>query len=262
MIRLPVRPTLSGSSLALLLSLSLPLAAQTVDEDGFTRPLEHLKFNPGLDQREFEISTLAALAIYDPWEPWNRRVYHFNHRFDEWVFLPVVRGYQSVTPRVVRSGVSNFFSNLDDIGNLLNSALQLKGQRSMQVTARLLFNTTFGVFGLWDPATRMGLPKLKEDFGQTLGSYGMPHGPYVVLPFLGPSNLRDTGGLVADFSMESPINFLNVSEASGQHPEIYLLRAVDTRYTTAFRYGQLNSPFEYEKVRYVYTQARELQIAD
>ena len=255
-------PDRTGLSLALLLATSLCLAESTVEDDGFTRPLESLRFNPGLDQREFEISTLAALAVYDPWEPWNRRVYHFNHRFDEWVFLPAVRGYQAVTPRFVRSGVSHFFSNLDDVGNLFNSLLQFKGKRSMHITARLLFNTTIGVLGLWDPATRMGLPKQQEDFGQTLGAYGVPKGPYLVLPFFGPSNLRDTGGLVTDFALESPVNFMNVSEASERHPEIYLLRAIDTRYTTRFRYGQVNSPFEYEKVRYVYTQSRELQIGD
>ncbi|MCR3837114.1 MlaA family lipoprotein, partial [Pseudomonas aeruginosa] len=86
-----------------------------LDGDGFSRPLDQLKFNPGLDQREFERATLDALNMYDPWESWNRRVYHFNYRFDEWVFLPVVRGYEYVTPHFVRSGVSNFFDNLGDV---------------------------------------------------------------------------------------------------------------------------------------------------
>ncbi|WP_095599525.1 VacJ family lipoprotein [Pseudomonas sp. PIC25] len=232
------------------------------DEDGFKRPLDQLKINPALDQREFERATLQALNVYDPWDSWNRRVYHFNYRFDEWVFLPVVRGYEFVTPRFVRSGVSNFFGNLGDVPNLLNSLLQFKGKRAMQTTGRLLINTTIGVTGLWDPATRMGLPKQREDFGQTLGFYGVPDGPYLVLPILGPSNLRDTGGLVVDFAAESQINFLNVSEVSGDHSEVLALRVVDQRYTTNFRYGQVNSPFEYEKVRYVYTRARELQIAE
>lgn len=234
--------------------------APTADADGFTQPLKSLKFNPGLDQREFERSTLTALNVYDPWESWNRRVYHFNYRFDEWVFLPVVNGYQAITPGFVRSGVTNFFSNLGDVPNLLNSLLQLKGKRSMEVTARLLLNTTIGVAGLWDPATKMGIPHQSEDFGQTLGFYGVPEGPYLMLPILGPSNLRDTGGLVVDYRGETQINFLNVAEVSSNHPELVALRAVDKRYTTSFRYGQTNSPFEYEKVRYVYTAARQLQI--
>src|SRR5690606_5409205 len=226
----------------LLLIPSLAQAQPTVaDEDGFTRPLERLTFNPGLDQREFERSTLLALAIPDPLEPWNRRVYHFNQRFDEWVLLPVVNAYQAVTPRVVRSGVSNFFNNLADVGSLANSLLQLKGKRSMEITARVLFNSTFGLLGFW----------------------GVPPGPYLVLPFLGPSNLRDTTGLVTDFLVEGEIDYLSVSEAANHgHPEIYGLRVIDLRYQTGFRYGQLNSPFEYEKVRYVYTKARELQIAE
>nr|WP_269808051.1 VacJ family lipoprotein [Pseudomonas agronomica] len=233
-----------------------------VDADGFKEPLTKLKFNPGLDQREFERSTLNALNVYDPLESWNRRVYHFNYRFDEWVFLPVVDGYRYVTPSFVRTGVSNFFNNLGDVPNLVNSLLQFKGKRSMETTARLLLNTTVGIAGLWDPATAMGLPRQSEDFGQTLGFYGVPAGAYFVLPIFGPSNLRDTSGLLVDYTAESAINFLNVSEVSANHPELLLLRGVDKRYQTSFRYGQLNSPFEYEKVRYVYTESRKLQIAE
>ncbi|GLK88140.1 MlaA family lipoprotein [Pseudomonas turukhanskensis] len=255
--------------LAMLLASGATYAAEPVsapgvaaEADGFTEPLKALKFNAGLDQREFERSTLDALNVYDPLESVNRRIYHFNYRFDEWVFLPVVDGYRYVTPQFVRSGVSNFFSNLGDIPNLLNSLLQFKGQRSMATTGRLLLNTTIGIAGLWDPATMMGLPKQSEDFGQTLGFYGVPAGPYIMLPILGPSNLRDTGGLVADFAAEQQINFLNVAEVSQDHPELFLLRSIDRRYVTTFRYGQTNSPFEYEKVRYVYTEARKLQIAE
>ncbi|AZD14645.1 VacJ family lipoprotein [Pseudomonas chlororaphis] len=232
------------------------------DGDGFTQPLKQLKFNPGLDQREFERSTLNALNVYDPLESWNRRVYHFNYRFDQWVFLPVVDGYRYITPSFLRTGVSNFFNNLGDVPNLVNSLLQFKGQRSLNTTARLLVNTTLGIGGLWDPATRMGLPRQSEDFGQTLGFYGVPGGAYFVLPILGPSNLRDTAGLAVDYTTESAINFLNVSEVSSNHPELWVLRAIDKRYQTSFRYGQLDSPFEYEKVRYVYTESRKLQIAE
>lgn len=248
--------------LALLLAAGLAHGEPATDPDGFTNPMHRLQFNPYLDQREFERSTLNALQVYDPWESWNRRVYHFNYRFDEWVFLPVVEGYRYVTPGFVRSGVSNFFANLGDVPNLLNSLLQFKGKRSLQTSGRLLLNTTIGVAGLWDPATRIGLPKQSEDFGQTLGFYGVPDGPYLVLPILGPSNLRDTGGKVFDFAAESQINYLNVAEVSSDHPEITALRVVDLRHSTAFRYGQTNSPFEYEKLRYVYREARKLQIAE
>ncbi|PWK32961.1 MlaA family lipoprotein [Pseudomonas sp. B21-040] len=241
---------------------TVPPAPNVVEPDGYTQPLKQLEFNPGLDQREFERSTLDALSVYDPLGSWNRRVYHFNYRFDQWVALPVVNGYRYITPSFLRTGVSNFFNNLGDVSNLLNSLLQLKGERSMEITARLLLNTTVGIAGLWDPATSMGIRRQSEDFGETLGFYGVPSGAYLILPFLGPSNLRDTGGLVFDWSTASQINYLNVAEVSKNHPEIYLLRAIDKRYTTNFRYGQMNSPFEYEKVRYVYTQARKLQIAE
>lgn len=118
------------------------------------------------------------------------------------------------------------------------------------------------MLGLWDPATKMGLHKRSEDFGQTLGFYGVGGGPYLMLPILGPSNLRDTGGLVVDYVGEYQVNYLNVPQASGDHPEITALRVVDRRYNTSFSYGQMNSPFEYEKLRYIYTEARKLQIAE
>ncbi|MHA6494500.1 MlaA family lipoprotein [Pseudomonas borbori] len=247
---------------ALLLGSGTVHAQHPIDEDGFKQPMQHLEFNPGLDQREFERSSLNALQVYDPLESWNRRVYHFNYRFDEWVFLPIVDGYRYVTPTLVQKGVSNFFSNLGDVPNLVNSLLQFKGKRSLQTTGRLLLNTTVGIAGLWDPATRMGLPKQNEDFGQTLGFYGTPAGPYLMLPLLGPSNLRDTGGLVVDFNVEFHANLLNVAEASRSHPEISLLEVVDQRSTVNFRYGQLNSPFEYEKLRFFYNESRKLQIAE
>ena len=252
---------------SLLLPLLLASAAawgetSNIDEDGFTHPLRDLEFNPGLDQREFERATFKALDVYDPFESFNRRMYHFNYRLDQWVMLPVVRGYVYVTPRLVRTGVSNFFSNLGELPTLANSVLQLKGERAMNATARFLFNTIIGVAGLWDPATRMGLPRQPEDFGQTLGHYGVPSGPYLILPALGPSNLRDSAGLVTDFAIERQVDYFGYAEASGGQLGLTALRVVDIRYSTDFRYGQLNSPFEYEKVRYVYSRARDLQIAE
>ena len=229
-------------------------------EAGFTHPLRALEFNPGLDQREFERATFDDLDIPDPWESLNRRMYYFNYRLDQWVMLPAVRGYRYVTPRIVRTGVSNFFNNLGDIPTLFNSVAQLKGERAMNTTARLLFNTIIGVGGIWDPATRMGLPRYQEDFGQTLGFYGVPSGPYLILPALGPSNLRDTTGQVMDFAVERQVDYFSYSQASGGEFGLTALRLIDLRHSTSLRYGQLNSPFEYEKVRYIYTKARQLQI--
>lgn len=246
----------------LLLLLSHCSWATQVDADGFKNPLNRLEFNLNAGLHEFERASLEALHISDPFEQWNRRVYHFNYRFDQWVFLPTVKAYTKITPHFVRTGVSSFFSNLGEIPTLANSLLQFKGHRAMETTARILFNTIFGVAGLWDPATKMGLQKNNEDFGQTLGYYGVPHGPYLMLPFLGPSNIRDTGGLVADFAIENSVNWLNMGEEKKRNPEIYGLQIIDQRYITQLRYGQMNSPFEYEKIRYAYTKSRELKIAE
>lgn len=248
-------------ALLLFIHAGSALAAHSTDEDGFTRPLDHLQFNPGLDQLEFERASLEALNVYDPLESWNRRIYHFNYRFDQWVFLPTVKGYQYVTPKPVQRGIHNFFSNLGEIPSLANSLLQLKGKRAMNTTARLLFNTILGVGGLWDPATRMGLHKQPEDFGQTLGFYGAPEGPYLMLPLFGPSNLRDTTGLATDFGIAGSTN-IDINEFSTDNLGMVTLGAIDTRANTSFRYGQLNSPFEYEKIRFLYTEARKLQIAE
>ena len=154
--------------LALLLASGQALAQHQVDADGFSNPLQHLRFNPGLDQQEFERASNDALQVYDPLESWNRRVYHFNYRFDQWLFLPLVRGYRAVTPDLVESGVHNFFGNLGEVPTLANSLLQLKGERAMNATARFLFNTIIGVAGLWDPATRMGAPRSDPDGGSIL----------------------------------------------------------------------------------------------
>src|SRR3546814_16829167 len=117
--------------LAVLLASGLAFAhTPNVDEDGFAHPLRDLDFDPGLDQRERERATFQALDVYDPFESVNRRIYHFNYRLDQWVMLPVVRGYRYVTPRPVRTGVSNFFSNLGEVPPLFNSLAQLTGQRA------------------------------------------------------------------------------------------------------------------------------------
>ncbi len=245
-----------------LLLLSNICLAQSVESDdaGFKRPLTQLKWQPQLEQYQFERSSIAALQIYDPLEPINRSIYHFNYKFDQYVFLPTVRGYRKITPAPVRKGASNFFNNLKEVSTIGNSLLQSKGQRAMQSSARLLFNTILGLGGIFDPASKMGLVRAEEDFGQTLGHYGVGYGPYLMLPFLGPSNLRDTGGLVTDFYISRDLDVLGYAEASRKNPELYVVEIIDKRHVTNMRYGQLNSPFEYEKIRYIYTKARQLQI--
>lgn len=138
----------------------------------------------------------------DPLEPINRRIHTFNEAVDRTLLRPAAEGYSAVTPRPVSRSVTNFFSNLDDVIVLANSALQLKGRDTVATAYRLVFNTTIGVGGLFDVAGALGEPKLNEDFGQTLGSWGVPAGPYLVLPLLGPSTLRDAPALVVDWEVD------------------------------------------------------------
>ena len=134
----------------------------------------------------------------DPWENWNRKVFRFNETLDTYTLKPVAKGYRKVTPKPVRRSVRNFFGNLGEGKNLVNNLLQAKFHDAGVDTARFLFNTTFGVLGFFDVATRMGLQRNDEDFGQTLRKWRLPSGPYVVLPLLGPSTVRDAPALVPD----------------------------------------------------------------
>jgi len=134
----------------------------------------------------------------DPWEGFNRKSYAFNEKLDEVVLKPVAQGYVKVVPAFAREGVNNFFDNLDDIGTTLNNFLQGKPREGASDLGRFVVNTFLGVFGLWDIATPMGLEKHYEDFGQTLGVWGVQPGPYLVLPLLGPSTARDAPAKVVD----------------------------------------------------------------
>ena len=135
---------------------------------------------------------------YDPWEGMNRKTFAFNDAIDRAVLKPVAQGYQKVTPGFVREGVNNFFGNLEDVGTGLNNFLQGKFAEGVSDTGRIVVNTVLGVFGLWDVATPMGLEKHDEDFGQTLGAWGVNPGPYFVIPLLGPSTVRDAPARFVD----------------------------------------------------------------
>ncbi|HLP97839.1 MAG TPA: VacJ family lipoprotein [Sideroxyarcus sp.] len=145
-------------------------------------------------------SSIPGISKYsqqkDPFETFNRSVYSFNDSLDRAVVKPVAQGYAKVMPSPAKTMVNNFFSNLDDVVVTANDLLQFKFKQAASDGCRVLFNSTFGVFGLINIAHR--LPKHDEDFGQTLGYWGVPSGPYLMLPALGPSSIRDGGGLYAD----------------------------------------------------------------
>jgi phospholipid-binding lipoprotein MlaA len=138
----------------------------------------------------------------DPLEPMNRQVARFNDVLDDNVLKPVATGYRDYTPQPVQTGVSNFFRNLSDVWSTANNGLQLKGRDTAESLMRVVVNTTLGIYGLFDVATQIGLERHPEDFGQTLGYWGVPSGPYVVLPLLGPSTVRDTSVVPVETSVD------------------------------------------------------------
>jgi len=161
----------------------------------------------------------------DPLEGFNRAMYQFNDTLDQYLMKPVAKGYRAVLPDPARRSVSNFFANLREPLVVLNDLLQGKFAQAAADTGRFLSNTTVGVFGLFDVATSFGLPRHNEDFGQTLGVWGVGEGPYLVLPFFGSSNIRDGAGLMVDWETYLP----NQMRDSGTRNRLWLLDVVDTR---------------------------------
>ena len=209
-----------------------------------------------------------AIDAYDPWEPMNRRIYNFNAIFDNVIFLPVVSAYEFVLPVFVQKGITNFFNNLTEVTNLTNSLLQFKFVKAVNTFGRICINTTVGLGGLIDVATlNDGITREDEDFGQTLGFYGLGPGPYLVLPILGPSDLRDTTGLVVDSVVYSLMvgELINLTGLGSPEDDILnysltAIYAIDKRSNEPFRYFKTGSAFEYDLIRKLYLIKRQFQI--
>jgi phospholipid-binding lipoprotein MlaA len=161
----------------------------------------------------------------DPFEKVNRAVFGFNEVLDSTVLTPVAKGYQAVVPELLRSGVVNFFGNFGDGWSAINNALQGKGEASATMVARVATNTLFGIGGLFDVASDLGMERSTEDFGQTLGRWGMPAGPYLVWPLLGPSTARDTLGRPLDLAWSHAL----VINDSAVNFSLSALNLIDTR---------------------------------
>ena len=203
--------------------------------------------------------TYLSNEISDPWEGFNRSMYRFNYRFDKYAFLPVVNGYKAITPDFLEQGIHNFFLNLEDITTFFNSILQLSATKTVQTTGRFVVNTTVGLLGFIDVASRLDMPKHDEDFGQTLGHWGVGNGPFLVLPLLGPSNVRDGVGLGVDWLVYTAvIDELGMKDS--EELALSIMKAIDTRATTAFRYYETGTPFEYDWVKLLYTTKRNMDI--
>ena len=161
----------------------------------------------------------------DPLEPFNRGVFKFNDAVDKAILKPVATAYVKVTPSLVRTGVNNFFGNLGDAWSAVNSVLQLHGQDAAESVMRFSFNTVFGLAGVLDIAGAARIPRHKEDFGRTLARWGVPTGPYLVLPLLGPSDVRDAAALPVDWQGDL---IWHVSPTTDRNA-LYVLQTVSTR---------------------------------
>lgn len=216
---------------------------------------------------ERQINTIQArtagqqqFVVYDPAEATNKRLYKFNAKLDDYVLIPIVNGYKAITPEFLRKAIGNFFANVGEVPSFTNAVLQGKAKKAGITTSRFVINTTVGLLGTMDVATKWGIDRQPEDFGQTLGVWGAGAGPYVVLPVLGPSNVRDTTGKVVDIVTLAFLIPSDVQDETAFKIATFGVAPINSRYQNNFRYYRSGSPFEYELVRYITTQSRELQI--
>lgn len=196
----------------------------------------------------------------DPLEPMNRSISTFNDTLDDNVLKPVATGYRDFTPQLLQTGISNFFRNLSDVLSTVNNGLQLKGHDTAESFMRVTVNTVFGIYGIFDVATEIGLQRHPEDFGQTLGYWGMPNGPYLVLPLFGPSTVRDASVMPLDFALD-PVSNHGVSS---ERTVATVVRLVDRR-ASLLRTSNLLSGASIDKYSFTrdgYLQFRRNQVFD
>ncbi|MCR9270747.1 MAG: MlaA family lipoprotein [Henriciella sp.] len=204
----------------------------------------------------------ASGAVYDPFEDWNRGVYAFNDGVDRAVLEPVAKGYRAVTNEPVRDGVSNFLTNLNQPVVFANTVLQGKPLASLDTATRFFLNSTVGVAGIFDVATTLEVPEHREDFGQTLGTWGVPNGPYIVLPFLGSSNLRDTVGFGVDNAFD-PLNYAQFEGDTAFRVTRQVAGVISVRENLIEAVEVLrDQPEPYVALRRNYTQQRAAAIRD
>jgi phospholipid-binding lipoprotein MlaA len=196
----------------------------------------------------------------DPLEPMNRSISNFNEVLDDNVLKPAAKGYREVTPQLLQTGVRNVFNNLSDIWSTVNNGLQLKGRDTAESLMRSVVNTVFGIYGIFDVATEIGLERHPEDFGQTLGAWGVPNGPYLVLPLFGPSTLRDTAGMPVDTSVDYVRNLDHIATRNSA----MAVRIIDKRAGLLDAGNMLNQAAidKYSFTRDAYLQYRRNQVFD
>jgi len=196
----------------------------------------------------------------DPFEPVNRGIYQFNEGLDKAILKPIAQGYRFVVPQFVRGSISNFFSNINDVVVMLNNVLQGKFTTAYSDFGRIAMNSTLGIVGLFDIASEAGIEKHDEDFGQTLGYYGVQDGPYLVLPLWGPSTVRDTAGRLVDYYLD-PVTYVRPLRARNS---AWAVRIVSRRAELLDASSVLETAAldQYEFVRDAYLQRRRSLIYD
>lgn len=205
-------------------------------------------------------ASVKSADVRDPWESMNRSVYNFNEVLDNAAIKPAAKVYTAVLPSPVRTGVHNFIGNLGDVWTLANTAMQLKGQAAAETLMRISVNTFFGLGGVLDVASEMRLEKRNEDFGQTLGYWGVKSGPYVVLPIFGPSTLRDT--LATPIDMQG--NVVQQFNDTATRNVLTGLRVIDVRsgFLESLDVIKAAALDPYTFVRDAYLQKRENDVYD
>jgi phospholipid-binding lipoprotein MlaA len=196
----------------------------------------------------------------DPWEPMNRSVASFNDKVDDNVLKPLAIGYRNVVPDLIQTGVRNVFNNFADMWSTVNNLLQLKPINTAESLGRVIVNTVFGIYGIFDVATYIKLERHPEDFGQTLGYWGVPNGPYLVLPLFGPSTLRDGASLPVDFAVSPTQLIADIPTRN----EVFALRLISKRAELLKSGSMLEeaSIDKYSFTRDAYLQYRRSQIYD
>jgi phospholipid-binding lipoprotein MlaA len=208
--------------------------------------------NAALPGQPLTAADVPSMDTYDPWERLNRFTYRFNARFDQVAFLPAADTYRRL-PSPLRAGVHNFFENLSEVVTVVNYVVQLRPAPGVRSLGRFVINSTIGIGGLFDVATPLHLPAAPTGFGATLARWGMHPGPYLVLPLLGPSTLRDGSGFAVDYGTNYAINLLHLYRGEAGWL-LTPLDAIDVRSNTSFRYYSTGSPFEYETVRFLFVR--------
>ncbi|MEM9181410.1 MAG: VacJ family lipoprotein [Pseudomonadota bacterium] len=208
------------------------------------------------------VEDTSPTAVYDPWEGFNRQVYAFNDGVDQAVLEPVAKGYRAVTNEPIRGGVSNFLTNLNQPVVFANTVLQGKPGAAIDTVTRFTVNSTIGLAGILDVATTLDVPEHREDFGQTLGVWGVPNGPYLVLPFLGSSNVRDAVGFGVDIAFD-PLTYAQFEGDTETRIALQVTEVISVRENLIEAVEVLrDQPEPYVALRRNYTQQRAAAIRD